>query len=186
MYVHLSEAALHDSSVDPVARLERDDGLVWVGQVGAWCGRPDTQVIVKPVIDLDACKESTPDQVPEPIKEKVALRDRTCVFPWCTRPARNCHPGDPDRHPGDPDRHLCDSDHIIPRGRNGPTCSCNVAPLCRRQPRPRSTLWFAASTRDLITLPAPGYPGRAEGLPGSGRLVRDPAVTPSRRPRPHR
>jgi hypothetical protein len=102
MYVHLSEAALHDSSVDPVARLERDDGLVWVGQVRAWCGRPDTQVIVKPVIDLDACKESTSDQVPEPIKEKVALRDRTCVFPWCTRPARNCHPGDPDRHPGDP------------------------------------------------------------------------------------
>jgi hypothetical protein len=135
MYVHLSEAALHDSSLDPVARLERGNSLVTVEQVRSWCGRPDTQVVIKPVIDLDRCTESDSDQVPEAIKEQVALRDRTCVFPWCTRPARRCYP-DTDEHAGEhAGEYPCDNDHVIPRARGGPTCSCNIAPLCRRHHR---------------------------------------------------
>jgi hypothetical protein len=128
LHVHLSQEAFRDSTVDPVAQLERGNSLVSVDQVRSWCGRPDTQVLVKPVIDLEACSWSDTDQVHDRIKEKVALRDRTCVFPWCTRPARSCHPGKPDDHP-------CDNDHVIPRGRGAPTCSCNIAALCRRHHR---------------------------------------------------
>ncbi|MCW2793693.1 MAG: hypothetical protein JWO76_2791 [Nocardioides sp.] len=47
------------------------------------------------------------------------------MYPWCTRPARNTVPGE----------HAADCDHITPRGRGGPTCSCNLAPLCRRHHR---------------------------------------------------
>ena len=133
LHVHLSHAALQDPSVsrglDPIARLERGNALVSVEQVRVWCGRPDTgQVVVKPVLDLDTCTTSESDTVSEPIKEQVALRDHTCVFPWCTRPARSCHPEAPNDHP-------CDNDHVIPRARNGPTCSCNITPLCRRHHR---------------------------------------------------
>ena len=46
--------------------------------------------------------------------EEVELRDSTCVFPWCHRPARGC-----------------DKDHVIPYDQGGPTCPCNLAPLCR-------------------------------------------------------
>jgi hypothetical protein len=58
----------------------------------------------------------------------VALRDLMCVFPWCTRPARNLHP----------DRHGCDCDHVTPYQPGGPpgqTCTCKLAPLCRRHHR---------------------------------------------------
>jgi len=40
------------------------------------------------------------------------------VFPWCTRAARRC-----------------DKDHVIPHSAGGTTCSCNLAPLCRRHHR---------------------------------------------------
>jgi hypothetical protein len=123
LYVHLSDAAL--TGHDPVATLERGNSLVTVDQVRSWCGRPDTQVVVKPVIDLNACTWSDTDQVPDRIAEHATLRDRTCVFPWCTRPARTC-----------------DKDHILPRSRNGPTCSCNIAPLCRTHHRLKThTTW---------------------------------------------
>jgi hypothetical protein len=111
-----------------VARLERGDALVSVDHVRAWCGNPDAEVAVRPVIDLAECRWSDSDRVGPAIAEQVALRDRTCVFPWCMRPARGCRPDDPDAHP-------CDDDHVVPRSRGGPTCSCNLAPLCRRHHR---------------------------------------------------
>ena len=42
-------------------------------------------------------------------------------------PARRCRP---DEH-----QHPCDNDHAHPRARHGATCSCNIAPLCRRHHR---------------------------------------------------
>jgi hypothetical protein len=126
LHVHLSEAAVLGD--DPVAHLERGNSPVWVEQVRAWCGHPDTQVVVKPVLDLGACVEADSDEVPDGIAEQVALRDRTCVFPWCNRPARRCRLDDPDDH-------ACDCDHVTARARGGPTCSCNLAPLCRRHHR---------------------------------------------------
>ena len=89
-----------------------------VEQVRQWCGAPEAHVNVKPVLDLTACCEADSDTVPDRLAEQVAVRDRTCVFPWCTRPARRC-----------------DCDLTIPRGRAGPTCPCNLAPLCRHHHR---------------------------------------------------
>jgi hypothetical protein len=45
----------------------------------------------------------------------VRLRQRTCSFPGCRRPAVRC-----------------DLDHSVPYDAGGPTCECNLAPLCRR------------------------------------------------------
>jgi hypothetical protein len=131
IYVHLSQAALQGSDLDPVARLERGDTLVGTEQVRAWCGRPETHVVVKPVIDLNTCTGSDTDHVPDRIKEHVDLRDQTCVFPWCTRPARGC-----------------DHDHTHPRSRNGPTCTCNIAPLCRTHHRLKTHTPWTYTTLD--------------------------------------
>jgi hypothetical protein len=123
LHVHLSEAAVRGD--DPAARLERGDSVVSVDHVRAWCGRADTRVVVKPVLDLAACTASDSDRVTPAIAEQVALRDHTCVFPWCTRPARQC-----------------DGDHVVPHARGGPTCSCNIAALCRRHHRLKThALW---------------------------------------------
>ena len=61
--------------------------------------------------------------VPDRIREVVILRDRTCVFPWCTRPARGC----------DLD-HVTAYDHQADaesRPQPGPTSTDNLAALCR-------------------------------------------------------
>jgi hypothetical protein len=69
-------------------------------------------------------------EVPDRIKEPVALRDHTCVFPWCTRPARRLPPTQ--HRAGE---HGCDCDHVTPHARGGVTCTCQLAPLCRRHHR---------------------------------------------------
>ncbi|MGC4112028.1 MAG: DUF222 domain-containing protein [Nocardioides sp.] len=140
LYAHLTDHAL--AGLDPVGRLEHGNTLVTVDQIRSWCASPDTtRITVKPVIDPDQCHalEPTPDRpetgtdsgrVPDRIAEVIAIRDGTCVFPWCTRPARTC-----------------DCDHINPHhpqgsgggagggGGGGPTCTCNLAPGCRRHHR---------------------------------------------------
>src|SRR5699024_117718 len=89
--------------------------------VRSWFTRPSrapgVKVIFRPVMDLADHQHVDDYQVPERLKEHAGLRDGTCVFPWCHRAA---------------DRSDCD--HIIPwgpDGRGGPTCTCNLAPLCR-------------------------------------------------------
>ena len=100
-----------------MARLERGNTLVGVEQVRSWCGRPDTQVIVKPVIDLNTCVSADTDRVPVRIAEHVTLRDTTCVFPWCTRPARTC-----------------DKDHIQPPQPQWPDLHLQHRPTLQRPP----------------------------------------------------
>ncbi len=102
--------------------------MVTVEQVRAWCGAPDTSVTVKPVIDLNEHVRVDAYEVPDRMHEAAVLVDHTCVFPWCTRPARGCRP----------DEHDADCDHITPYAPDssaGSTCSCNIAPLCRRHHR---------------------------------------------------
>ncbi|MBW8749841.1 MAG: HNH endonuclease, partial [Propionibacteriales bacterium] len=116
LYVHLSEDALRSHDPDAVVQVENAGGqLLTAGQVAEWCGRPDTdRIIVKPVINLNEHRHTDAYQVPDAVAEQVDLRDRECVFPWCHRPARRC-----------------DKDHTVPHDRGGPTCACNLAPLCR-------------------------------------------------------
>jgi len=84
----------------------------------------------------------------------IGVRQRTCSFPGCRRPARRC-----------------DLDHTVPYDQGGVTCECNLAPLCRRhhqakqarrwqltQPQPGIMTWRTPSGRSYTTQPDP-YPG---------------------------
>ncbi len=133
LHVHLSRAALEGT--DHVGRVENTRTPVTADQIRDWCGHPDTHLTVKPVIDLDDHVHVGQYEIPDRIKEHVALRDHTCVFPWCTRPARTLQP----------DSHPCDCDHITPYRDDGPgvqTCTCSLAPLCRTHHRLKThTAW---------------------------------------------
>jgi hypothetical protein len=84
-------------------------------------------------------------------RRAVQARHATCAFPTCNR--RSDH---------------CDLDHTVPwkPGTGGPSCQCNLAPLCRRhhrtkqtpgwkltQPWPGLLIWITPSGRWHITLP---------------------------------
>ncbi|MGH3389698.1 MAG: DUF222 domain-containing protein [Actinomadura sp.] len=51
---------------------------------------------------------------PAAMRRLIQTRNDTCVFPTCRRRAEKC-----------------DLDHTIPHHKGGPTCPCNLAPLCR-------------------------------------------------------
>ena len=106
------------TSVGKVGRCENARTPITADTIRTWCGNPSTTLTVKPVIDLADHIRVDAYEVPDRLKERVALRDLGCVFPWCTRPARSC-----------------DHDHAIPHIAGGSTCSCNVAPLCRHHHR---------------------------------------------------
>jgi hypothetical protein len=126
LYAHLSDEAIHDPALGDLGRLENTRSLITAEQVRLWCANPDTQVVVKPVIDLADHVHVSAYEVPDRLHEAAALRDVTCVFPFCTRPARGCRP----------EEHHADCDHITPYDpARAPTCSCNLAPLCRRHHR---------------------------------------------------
>ena len=94
----------------------------------------------RPQADLTAAGYAIPDR----IREQIVLRDRTCVFPWCTRPARGC-----------------DIDHIVelrPRRRSrrqAPTRSDNDV-------EPRVPVSVPPPTQDPHRLAL--HDGRARGL----------------------
>lgn len=97
------------------------DGRVFLADhVREWAGRTDTKITVRGLIDLTnatADHEHDGEDLYRPsttLAESVVLRDQTCVFPYCRRPARSC-----------------DLDHICPCRESGRTCECNLAPLCR-------------------------------------------------------
>ena len=90
---------------------------------------------------------------PNLLRTLVKVRQRTCCFPGCRRPAVSC-----------------DDDHTIPYDRGGRTCECNLAPLCRRhhrakqapgwrldQPEPGTLVWTAPHGRSYTVNPDP-YP----------------------------
>lgn len=121
--LHLHFSASAGLVIDELGRLEEGQRLVLLDQVKAWCGDSHTRVVVKPVIDL-AEHHSVPGyEIPDRLREQVVLRDQTCVFPWCTRPARQCQID-----------HVIPYDHQHP-GRGGPTADDNLAPLCTKHHR---------------------------------------------------
>jgi len=116
LYVHLSEDAIRTGDPNTPVRVENAGGqLLTAGQIAEWCRREDTRKItVKPVIDLHHQLSTDTYEVPGRIAEHVELRDKTCVFPYCHRPARRC-----------------DKDHIVPWDEGGETATDNLACLCR-------------------------------------------------------
>jgi hypothetical protein len=123
LYVHLSEAALRGEPGYHLARVENTRTGVTAEQVRTWCGNRDTEVVVKPVVDLNEHLHVNGYQVPKRLGEQTDLRDDACVFPWCHRPAKRC-----------------DSEHCVPYDDGGTTCSCNLAPMCRRHHRVKTPL----------------------------------------------
>jgi hypothetical protein len=119
LHVHLTDTAITGGGAGPdLARLERGDRLLLADQVRNWCGRPETKITVKPVINLAERLSTGAYQVPDRIRDHVTARDLTCVFPHCTRNARSC-----------------DLDHVVPYDPGGPTATEDLAPLCRRHHR---------------------------------------------------
>jgi len=95
--------------------------------IRAWAGRRDINLVVRPIRDHAATSVCDDHGIRARItyapaardREIVERRDRTCVHPDCSRPARHC-----------------DCDHITPFDAGGVTCpTCNLAPLCRHHHR---------------------------------------------------
>ena len=123
IHVHLSDAAISRDQAG-IATVEEPRSIVSTEQVRDWCSS-DAQVVIKPVIDLEAHHHTDAYAVPDRLVEQTRVAQSVCVFPWCERPARRC-----------------DTDHVVAHGADGPTCSCNLAPLCRRHHRAKThTAW---------------------------------------------
>ncbi len=128
LVAELNLTELHLLGLDPV--LNDTDLRSHLEQViRRWAGRPDVHVVIKPVLRLPDRADPPAGQVTtsRPLRRyaptardraTIRRRDRTCVHPNCNRPARQC-----------------DCDHITPYDQGGPTCPCNLAPLCRHHHR---------------------------------------------------
>ncbi|NYE35498.1 hypothetical protein F4692_000602 [Nocardioides cavernae] len=134
--LHAREVVLHahfnasDSVLDATGRLEEGQRLVLLDHVEDWCTDSRTKVTIHPVIDLNAELTTPAYQPTTRIREAVILRDRTCVFSWCTRSARRC-----------------DLDHVTPYDAGGPTSTSNLAPLCRTHHRLKThSAWHYETT----------------------------------------
>jgi hypothetical protein len=114
IYAHLDADHPHAPGV-----LDNTLTPVLVDQIRAWCEQAGTKVTIKPVIDLAADPSTEGYRPTETIRELVRLRDKTCVFPGCTR------------------RHV-DLDHVIPFDAGGATSAHNLAMLCRRHHRAKT------------------------------------------------
>ena len=124
LHAHFTAGANGESTVfGPTGRLEEGQLLIVLDQVKDWCADTRTKITIKPVIDLNAHLEASGHAIPDRIRERIILRDGTCVFPWCTRPARGC---DLD-HVVEYDHHADAEDRSQP----GPTSTANLGALCR-------------------------------------------------------
>ena len=135
LHAHFDATTVGEQTVfGPTGRLEEGQRLTLLDQVKDWCGDSRTKITIKPVIDLTADLSTPAYAIPDRIREQVVLRDRTCVFPWCTRPARGC----------DID-HIIEHDHDATadgRPQPGPTTTSNLAALCRYHHRLKThTAW---------------------------------------------
>ncbi len=143
LHAHFDATTVGEQTVfGPTGRLEEGQRLTLLDQIKGWCGDSRTKVTIKPVIDLTTELSTPAYAIPDRIREQVVLRDRTCVFPWCTRPARGC----------DLD-HIIEFDHDAAadgRPQPGPTATSNLAALCRYHHRLKT---YSAWTYRMI---APG------------------------------
>jgi hypothetical protein len=173
LYVHLSDAAVVPGApLEGVfGRVENTRGPVHAEQIRQWCAHPDAQVTVKPVIDLNEHLDVEAYEIRGRLREQTQLTHPTCVFPWCTRPTRGL----------DPDQHDADCDHRIPYAVVKRSCSCNLAPLCRRHHRVKTHGGWTYTALDRGS-----YVWRS---PHGYQYLRDHHgtldVSPDRHPHPH-
>jgi len=132
IHVHLSHAAISRDEAG-IAHIEETRSIVSTDQVRDWCSR-DAQVVIKPVTDLEAHHHTDAYAIPDRLTDQTRLAQPVCAFPWCERPARRC-----------------DTDHVTAHGHGGPTCSCNLAPLCRRHHRAKTHTGWTYDKTDAAT-----------------------------------
>ena len=97
----------------------------------------------------DHARAETGYQPSRKLAHLIRARNGRCAAPGCSRPAARC-----------------DLDHTHPWDQGGPTCQCNLAPLCRHhhrckqaegwqldQPEPGVLIWRAPSGRSYATAP---------------------------------
>ena len=105
---------------DPVAHNTTTGRAVLEQAVREWCGRTDTHLQVLPGPRPGRARRH--GRLPSQGRHRSRAPTcwpQGCVFPHCTRPATTC-----------------DHDHVVPYDhddpdRGGPSCDCNIAPLCR-------------------------------------------------------
>ncbi len=135
LYVHL-----HEDAISTGSGLGRVEGLgpATVEQIRDWVGR--SEVVVKPVLDLDGRAAVDAYEVPDRIAETVLLRNPCCPYPWCVNLSRNK-----------------DRDHVetyVPVDDGGPpgqTAADKIAGLCRRHHRLKTHGGWT------YTMPEPGF-----------------------------
>jgi hypothetical protein len=87
IHAHFHASVVGEQTVfGPTGRMENGQRLVLLDQIQSWCSDTRTKVTIKPVIDLNTPLTAQGYKIPADIREQVQLRDRTCVFPRCTRP----------------------------------------------------------------------------------------------------
>ncbi|MBE7325919.1 HNH endonuclease [Nocardioides sp. Y6] len=129
LHLHFTAEVQPDGTtgISPIGFLENGQKLALLSQVRSWVRGTHTEVRILPVIDLNEHITTSRYEPTDRLRRQVILRDRTCVFPWCTRPARSC-----------------DLDHVEPfdhdaigedRPPPGSTATHNLAPLCRSHHR---------------------------------------------------
>ncbi|RYB99118.1 HNH endonuclease signature motif containing protein [Nocardioides ganghwensis] len=179
IHAHFDASVVGEQTVfGPTGRMENGQRLVLLDQVRSWCADSRTKVTIKPVIDLNAQLTAQSYDLPDRIREQIILRDRTCVFPSCTRPARGC----------DID-HITAYDHDAEakgRPQPGPTRSDNLACLCRFHHRLKThSAWrYEMTAPGVFEWTSPhGHRYRRDH---TGTTALDPPAAPPGIPRPRR
>ncbi|HET9498907.1 MAG TPA: DUF222 domain-containing protein [Marmoricola sp.] len=153
LYVHLAEQAVTGTDGTHLGRVEnRGPHLVTAQTIRQWLAVDGATVRVQPVIDLNDRLSATSHELPDRMTEQATLRDQTCTFPHCSRPARGC-----------------DDEHCVPWDAGGPTSSTNTAKVCRKHHRAKT---HGGWTYRIIR------PGTYEWTSPHGyRYLRDPSGT---------
>lgn len=122
--LHITDTTL--TGDNPVGRWDTGNTRVPVNseQIRDWLGSC-ASIIVRPVIDLADCAPVDSYEIPDRLRRRTIQRDHTCRFPHCSVAAERC-----------------DLDHHVAYDQGGPTCPCNLVPLCRRHHRAKTfSLW---------------------------------------------
>jgi hypothetical protein len=119
---------------------------------GARHGPPDPRDLIYSNVIRGPCHHAQAQRTYSPsrkLRHLVNARNATCTAPDCSQPAARC-----------------DLDHTDPWEHGGPTCACNLAPLCRHhhrckqaqgwrleQPEPGVLTWHTPTARTYTLTP---------------------------------
>ncbi|MFT4224942.1 MAG: HNH endonuclease [Micropruina sp.] len=122
IYLHFDAAQL-TNGCGGLVEVGTTGQLVTIDEIRRWCGAAGS-ITIRPVIDLSGTRVTRGYEPTDVMREHIALRDRTCVFPHCGRAAH------PIRRPAS-GNYSHDADHITPYDSGGETSTDNLSCLCR-------------------------------------------------------